>query len=70
MMLHKSIRMVNHKLLEGRTKFTIPSKGSNTGVVYIPADIVKDSNFQFRSNDEVTIRIQGKKLVIMEERKP
>ncbi len=68
-MPHMSIRMVYCKLLEGRSKFTIPSKGSYTGVVYIPADIVKDSNFPFRSNDEVTVRIQGKKLVIAEDKK-
>ncbi len=60
--------MVNCKVLEGRTKFTIPRKSSNTGVVYIPADIVKDSNFPFNSNDEVSIKIQGKKLVIMREK--
>jgi hypothetical protein len=55
---------VNHKVLEGRARFTIPSKGSNTGVVYIPADIVKDSNFPFQSNEEVLVRIHGKKLII------
>lgn len=69
MMLHMSTHMVICKLLEGRSKFTIPSKCSNTGVVYIPADLVKDSNFPFRSNVEVTIRIQGRKLIIMEDRK-
>lgn len=64
-MKHMSNYMVKHKVLEGRAKFTIPGKGSFTGVVYIPADIVKDSNFPFDSDDEVTIKIQGKKLVIM-----
>ncbi len=69
MIIHMSTHMVICKLLEGRSKFTIPSKCSNTGVVYIPADLVKDSNFPLRSNEEVTIRIQGRKLVIMEGKK-
>jgi hypothetical protein len=51
-------------VLEGKARFTIPSKGSNTGVVYIPADIVKDSNFPFQSNEKVIIRIHGKRLII------
>jgi len=60
--------MVKRKVLEGRAKFTIPGKSGFTGVVYIPADIVKDSNFPFNSDDEVSIKIQGKKLVIMREK--
>lgn len=55
---------MNRKVLEGKARFTIPSKGSNTGVVYIPADIVKDSNFPFQSNEKVIIRIHGKRLII------
>lgn len=62
-----STHRVNHRMLERRTKFTIPGKSSNTGVVYIPADVVKDSNFPFYSNEEVTVRIQGKKLIIKRE---
>jgi len=50
-------------MLEGKTKFTIPSKGS-TGVIYIPADVVKDSSFPFIPDQEVVVRINDQKLVI------
>ena len=41
-----STHKVNHRVLERRTKFTIPSKSSNTGVVYIPADIDKENRIE------------------------
>jgi len=50
-------------MLEGKTKFIIPSKGS-TGVIYIPADVVKDSSFPFKPEQEVVVRINDQKLVI------
>jgi hypothetical protein len=50
-------------MLKGKTKFIIPSKGS-TGVLYIPADVVKDSSFPFRPGQEVIIRIDGQKLIV------
>jgi len=50
-------------MLEGKTKFIIPSKGS-TGVIYIPADVVKDSSFPFKPEQEVAVRINDQKLVI------
>jgi antitoxin component of MazEF toxin-antitoxin module len=50
-------------MLEGKAKFIIPSKGS-TGVIYIPADVVKDSSFPFRPEQEVVVRINDQKLVI------
>ena len=52
-----------NRMLEGKTKFIIPSKGS-TGVIYIPADVVKDSSFPFKPEQEVAVRINDQKLVI------
>lgn len=52
-----------NRMLEGKTKFIIPSKGS-TGVIYIPADVVKDSSFPFKPEQEVVVRINDQKLVI------
>jgi len=52
-----------NRMLEGTTKFIIPSKGS-TGVIYIPADVVKDSSFPFKPEQEVVVRINDQKLVI------
>jgi len=40
------------------------SDRSRTGVLYIPADIVKDSLFPFSPNEEVIVRIEGDRLVI------
>ncbi|MGB9021927.1 MAG: hypothetical protein WCC94_00640 [Candidatus Bathyarchaeia archaeon] len=40
------------------------SDRSRTGVLYIPADIVKDSLFPFSANEEVVIRIEGERLVV------
>ena len=44
------------------------SDRSRTGVLYIPADIVKDSLFPFMANEEVVVRIDGERLVV--ERSP
>jgi len=40
------------------------SDRSRTGVLYIPADIVKDSLFPFAPNEEVVVRIEGERLVV------
>jgi len=40
------------------------SDRSRTGVLYIPADVVKDSLFPFTANEEVVVRIEGEKLVV------
>lgn len=40
------------------------SDRSRTGVLYIPADVVKDSLFPFLANEEVLVRIDGKRLVV------
>jgi len=53
-------------MLEGLAKIILPSRGdrSKTGILYIPADVVKDSSFPFSSDQEVLIRIDGRKLVV------
>ena len=40
------------------------SDRSRTGVLYIPADVVKDSLFPFAPNEEVVVRIDGERLVV------
>ena len=49
---------------EGETKFVIPHKDrSGTGVIYVPAHIVKDSTFPFQDGEEIALLIKNKKLV-------
>jgi len=58
--------MVKWQLLEGLAKIILPSRGdrSKTGILYIPADVVKDSSFPFSPDQEVVVRIDGRKLVV------
>ncbi|MGA2971470.1 MAG: hypothetical protein ABSE39_02455 [Candidatus Bathyarchaeia archaeon] len=58
--------MVNYRMLEGYAKIILPSRSdrSKTGILYIPADIVKDSSFPFNPDQEVVVRIDGRRLVI------
>jgi hypothetical protein len=60
--------MVKCLMLEGYAKIILPTRSnrSKTGILYIPADVVKDSSFPFNSDQEVMIRIDGKRLVIEE----
>jgi len=53
-------------MLEGFAKFILPSRGerSKTGILYIPADVVKDSSFPFIPDQEVIVRIDGRKLIV------
>jgi hypothetical protein len=53
-------------MLEGYAKIILPTRSdrSKTGILYIPADVVKDSSFPFDPDQEVMIRIDGKRLVI------
>jgi len=51
-------------VLTGETKILVPGKKGRTGVLYIPADLVKDSSFPFEPNEEVRIKISGDALVI------
>ncbi len=55
-------------VLEGRGRIKYSSKGSKTGVLYIAADLMKDSSFPFKPNEEVTVRIADDKLIV--ERRP
>jgi hypothetical protein len=56
-------------MLEGRTRIILPDEGG-TGTLYIPAGVVKDSCFPFRPNEEVLVRIRGRKLIIENEYAP
>jgi len=58
--------MVNYLMLEGNAKIILPSRSdrSKTGILYIPADLVKDSSFPFNPDQEVVVRIDGRRLVI------
>lgn len=60
--------MVICHMLEGYTRIIVPTRTdrSRTGILYIPADIVKDSSFPFSSDQEVVVRIDGKRLVVEE----
>jgi hypothetical protein len=53
-------------LLKGLAKIILPTRGdrSKTGILYIPADVVKDSSFPFSPDQEVVVRIDGRKLVV------
>jgi len=53
-------------MLEASAKIILPSRDnrSKTGVLYIPADVVKDSSFPFDPDQEVVVRIDGKRLVV------
>ena len=42
----------------------VRTKGGNTGIVIIPADIVKDSAFPFNLPAVVKVRIEGQRLII------
>jgi len=53
-------------MLEGFAKIILPSRTdrSKTGILYIPADLVKDSLFPFGPNQQVIVRIDGKRLIV------
>jgi hypothetical protein len=53
-------------VLTGMARIILGSRSdrSRTGVLYIPADVVKDSLFPFAANEEVLVRIEGEKLVV------
>jgi hypothetical protein len=53
-------------MLEGYAKIVLPTRSdrSKTGILYIPADVVKDSSFPFNPDEEVMIRIDGRRLII------
>ena len=35
-----------------------------TGIIYVPADLVKDTTFPFVSGDLLLIRIDGERLIV------
>ena len=41
----------------------VASRGK-TGIIYVPADLVKDSTFPFTNGDSLLIRIDGERLLI------
>jgi len=49
-------------VLQGKGKIHEPVKGRI--MIYIPADVHKDSAFPFEPKEEVNIKIEGKKLII------
>lgn len=51
---------------EGHGSFYEHAKGRL--VLYIPADVRKDSRFPFRQGERVRIRIDGKRLVVEKAR--
>lgn len=50
-------------VLKAKTKFYLTR---NRFYLYVPMDIVKDSQFPFKPNETVTIEIEGRKLVVKE----
>lgn len=48
--------------LKGRGKVHEPVKGRI--MIYIPANVHKDSAFPFKPKEDVEVRIEGKKLLI------
>jgi len=55
--------MVQNMVMEATGKFTLSPKGK-TGVLYVPADLVKDSAFPLKAGEKVKIRIEGNKLIV------
>lgn len=53
---------------EGAGKFAFPSRGK-TGIIYVPADVVRDSTFPLKENDAVLIRIDGERLIVEKSKK-
>jgi hypothetical protein len=56
-------------MLEGKSKIINRSRKSkgkqyDSLFIYIPSDVTKDSTFPFRSDDEVTVRIDKDRLII------
>jgi hypothetical protein len=62
--------MVNCRMLEGYAKIILPTRSdrSKTGILYIPADLVKDSSCPFSPDQEVVVRIDGNRLVVEESK--
>ena len=44
-------------------RFGAASRGK-TGIIYVPADLVKDTTFPFTNGDSLLIRIDGERLIV------
>jgi len=53
---------------ENGGRFGMASKG-NTGIIYVPSDLVKDSTFPLKEGDILHIRIDGDKLIVEKAKK-
>jgi hypothetical protein len=53
-------------MLHAKSRMVIPNRKnrSSTGLLYIPAYVVKDSSFPFTADEEVVVRIEGSRLVV------
>jgi hypothetical protein len=49
-------------------RFGSASRGK-TGIIYVPADLVKDTTFPFADGDTLLIRIDGERLIIEKSKK-
>jgi hypothetical protein len=67
MIHHTTLHTVICLMLEGKTRIIMPPRGGKTGILYIPADIVKDSSFPFQANERVLVRIEDGKLIVESE---
>lgn len=52
-------------VLSGIGKIHEPTKGRI--MIYIPADVHKDSQFPFKPKDNVKVRIDGNRLIVEKE---
>lgn len=50
-------------MLKGKSKFTIV-KGSGTGRIHIPVKVVQDSQFPFKNQQKVKIKVEKNKITI------
>jgi hypothetical protein len=48
---------------EDTGRFGAASRGK-TGIIYVPADLVKDTTFPFTFGDSLHIRIDGERLIV------
>ena len=50
-------------VLQDKGTFRVSVKGK-TGLIYVPADLVKDSAFPLQDGDSLTIRIEREILIV------
>jgi hypothetical protein len=59
---------VSSVVQEDTGRFGLASRGK-TGIIYVPADLVKDTTFPFAEDDSLAIRIDGERLIIEKSKK-